>query len=107
MSSKAHQYKIENQFKPDDIHVDGKGDVVEHDEDVGYGDAGEDSVDGSSRHVLACQDSDVQRVRDSAKHTHQERCVPVHVAVRGGGILQPVALRFLPIHLLVRTGLEY
>lgn len=69
--------------RPQHVHVRGERYVLEHDEHVGHGDAGEDAVDGSAGQLLARQHHDVQQVGDGAEHAHCEAGVAVDLAVAG------------------------
>ena len=50
--------------------MDGEGDVLEHDETVGDGDAGEDHVDGVP-HVPVGEHQDVGEVEQGAENANQ------------------------------------
>ena len=62
--------------------MDVEGDVLEHVEAVGHGDAGEDHVDGVGPHVLVGQHEDVGCVEQAAQDAHVQGQVSVHGEVQ-------------------------
>lgn len=69
-----------------DIHVPGERDVLDHDQEVGDGQAGEDGV-GRGAHVRSGEDDDVEEVGDGAEETDHQAHVAVVRAVR---VVEPV-----------------
>ncbi len=55
--------------------------VLEHDQAVGHGDAGEDHVDGVA-HVSVGQHQDVGQVEEGPQHADHHRQVAVHRVVK-------------------------
>lgn len=68
-------------LRPDlDVHVQRVGDVLQHDEQVGHGQAREDGVGGAG-HLAARQHGDVDGVGDGADHADGHGDVAVQPAV--------------------------
>ena len=63
------------------VHVDGEGDVLEHDEAVGHSDAGQDHVDRVA-HVPVGQHHHVGHVEEGPEHAHPHGQVAVHRVVK-------------------------
>lgn len=65
-----------------DVRVDmkGEGDVVDHDEQVGNGETGEDGVGGGA-HLLARKHGDIDGIGGAAEEADDERDVAMHAHV--------------------------
>ena len=61
----------------EDVHVDGEGDVLQHEEDVCHRDGEEDQVDGVGAHLPVAQHEDVQQVEEDAEHADHDGEVAV------------------------------
>lgn len=55
-----------------EIFVDRKRYVFDHDQNVGYRQAGQNTIDGCFDHVFASQDDDVQNIGYGAEKTHDQ-----------------------------------
>ena len=61
----------------EDVHVDGEGDVLQHQEDVRHRDREEDQVDWVSPHLLVAQHDDVEEVEKCSENTDDDGEVAV------------------------------
>ena len=60
----------------------GKGDVLQHQQDVRHGDREQDQVDRVAPHLLVAEDNYVEKVKKCAKHADDNRQVAVSSRVR-------------------------
>ena len=78
-----------------DVHVDGEGDVLQHEEDVRHRDGEQDQVDGVGAHLPVAQHEDVQQVEEDAEHADHDGEVAVQPLPRLLTINRDIATVFI------------
>lgn len=73
------------------VHVQRERDVLDHDQVVGHGEAGEDGVRRRDALVHAREHDDVERVGEGAEQAHHQADVAVHEQVRLAEDLEALA----------------
>lgn len=69
------------------VRVDAEGDVVDHDQQIGDGESGENSICGGT-HVPTSEHSNVQAIGDDTEGAHEDTDVTVDVEVPGGEMVE-------------------